>query len=311
MNQPGNHLRICLAALSLLLGPLALRADAPAPLPATAAPADLFNAGTKQLQAGKLPAAEDLLKNAVTSQDPAVQPPALYNLGYARVAEGTAILKQGKDPKGRATPAQADDLTAQAGAAGQQIDAALASENEQNMVMAYLRGGGVHREINAATKAVKKALESQRQALAKWQRAAGDFRSAAELDPTATDATYNARATEHAIATLIDKLNQLQQAGARMTAAGKALGDKMQQLKGKIPAAAMPPGAGGDDNDDEDSTGLQPGEQEGAGKNGDEVKMSPEEAEQLLNGYKLGGDHPLRFGDEGKKKPLNQTGKTW
>ena len=41
MNQPGNHLRICLAALSLLLGPLALRADAPAPLPATAAPADL------------------------------------------------------------------------------------------------------------------------------------------------------------------------------------------------------------------------------------------------------------------------------
>ena len=73
----------------------------------------------------------------------------------------------------------------------------------------------------------------------------------------------------------------------------------------------MPPGAPGDDGEDENLPSLQPGQQEGATKPGDEMKISPEEAEQMLNGYKLGGDHPLRLVDEGKKKPINQTGKDW
>jgi hypothetical protein len=297
-----------LAAMIYALCAAGLRAQEPA-APVTSP--EEFNAGTRQLRDGKLAAAEALLQNAVAGQDARVQPPALYNLGWARVAEGVEILKQGKDAKGRATPTQANNLTVAAGEAVRQIDEALNSANEQQMIAAYLRGGGVHREINAATKVVRQALASQQQTLAKWQRAAGDFRSAAELSGAEADATFNAEATEKAIAALIDKLNQLQQAGARMAAAGKELGDKLQQLKGKIPAADMPPGAPGDDGEDENLPGLQPGQQEGASKPGDEMRISPEEAEQMLNGYKLGGDHPLRLVDEGKKKPMNQTGKDW
>jgi hypothetical protein len=278
--------------------------------PAPASAKDMFNSGTVQLRAGKLSAAEELLQNTVASQDPRLQPLALYNLGCARVAEGAEILKQGKDAGGRADKARVDGLTDLATDASRQIDDAIASANEANMVAAYLRGGGTRREINAATKAVRKALESQRQTLAKWQRAAGDFRSAAELQSADADALFNAGATEHAIAALIDKLNQLQQSAARMSAAGKQLGEKLQKLKGMIPAPNMPPGAPGDE-DEEDMPGLQPGQQEGAGKAGEEIKISREEAEQLLNGYKLSGDHRLPVGEEGKNKPKNQSGKNW
>jgi len=300
-----------LAAMLCALTLAELRAEEPAQPAAPETSPGQFNAGTRQLRDGKLAAAEALLQNAVAGQDARVQPRALYNLGWTRVAEGAEILKEGKDAKGRATVTHANNLTAAAGEAVRQIDEALSSANEQQMVAAYLRGGGVHREINAATKAVRQALAAQQQTLAKWQRAAGDFRSAAELSGADADATYNAEATERAIAALIDKLTQLQQAAARMAAAGKELGEKLQELKGKIPAPDMPPGAPGDDAEDENLPGLQPGQQEGATKTGDEMKISPGEAEQMLNGYKLGGDHPLRWGDEGKKKPSNQTGKNW
>jgi hypothetical protein len=299
------------SAVMVLLTAPARAAEAPVnPPPSPATPEAMFNAGTRQLRAGKLPAAEDLLQGAVASQDPRLQPLALYNLGCTRVAEGAEFLKQGKDPAGRTNPVRVDGLTDQADDASRLIDDAIASANEEKMVQAYLHGGGVHRETSAATKAVRKALESQRQTLAKWQRAAGDFRSAVEMEGTDADALYNAGATERAIAALVDKLNQLQQSAARMNAAGHQLGEKLQKLKGMIPAPDMPPGAPGDD-DDEDMQGLQPGQQEGEGKTGEEIKISAEEAQQLLNGYKLGGDHPLRMGDEGTKKPKNPTGKNW
>ena len=302
--------RLLYSALLLLAATPGLCAGEPASPPPPTAPQAMFNFGTRQLQAGKLPEAEEWLQTAVASQDPRLQPLALYNLGWVRVAQGADILKRGKDATGRANPAHVDDLTDQAGAAIRRIDDAIASANEQQMVAAYLHGGGVRREINAATKVVHKALESQRQTLAKWQRADGDFRSAVELHSADTDARFNAAATEKAIAALIDKLNQLQPAAMRMNAAGQKLGDKMEKLKGMIPAPNMPPGAPGDEDND-DMRGLEPGQKEGAGKVGEEIKLSPEEAAQLLNGFKLGGERRLPLGEEGKSKPKNPTGRTW
>ena len=299
-----------LTALLFMLGAVLVRAETSAPLPAGDTPRDWYNAGTVQLQAGKLPEAEELLQNSVASQAAGLQPLALYNLGCVRVAQGTELLKKSKDPSGRSDLGHVETLTQLADSASRQIDEAIASQNEQQMITAYLRGGGVRREINAATKAVRQALESKKDILAKWQRAAGDFRSAAELRSTDTDATYNAEATERAIAALIDKLNQLQQAGMKMNGAGKQLGEKMKGLKGLMQMPNMPPGAPGDD-DDEDMPGLQPGEQEGAGKSGDEMKISPEEAEQLLAGFKLNGEHRLPLGDEGTAKPKNRNGRDW
>ena len=299
------------AALGLLVSPPARSAEDATNAPPPTTPLGLFNAGTRRLQAGKLATAEEMLQASVAGQDARLQSPALYNLGCVRVAEGVELLKQEKEAGAQSNPTVADQLTDEAGDASRRIDDAIASANEQQMVAAYLHGGGVRREINAATKAVRKALESRRQTLAKWQRAAGDFRSAAELNDRDADALYNAGATERAIAALIDKLNQLQQAGLRMNAAGHQLGDKLKQLKGMIPAPNMPPGAPGDENDDEDMAGIKPGQKEAAGKTGDDNKLSPEEAQQLLNGYKLAGDHPLKLTDEANNKPKNQSGKNW
>ena len=358
------------AALGLLVSPPARSAEDATNAPPPTTPLGLFNAGTRRLQAGKLAAAEEMLQASVAGQDARLQSPALYNLGCVRVAEGVELLKQEKEAGAQSNPTVADQLTDEAGDASRRIDDAIASASEQQMIAAYLHGGGIHREINAATKAVRKALESRRQTLAKWQRAAGDFRiganevaigltmprtaielcrqrlatpylsramvnaeifdpegaaaagyldrvvpadvrSAAELNDRDADALYNAGATERAIAALIDKLNQLQQAGLRMNAAGHQLGDKLKQLKGMIPAPNMPPGAPGDENDDEDMAGIKPGQKEAAGKTGDDNKLSPEEAQQLLNGYKLAGDHPLKLTDEANNKPKNQSGKNW
>jgi len=297
--------QVCLAALAYAACSLTLPAEDGSGTTILASPQEMYNSGTRQLRAGKLAEAEALLQNTVASQDMRVQPLALYNLGCVRVAQGVEILKKSNDPRG--TAAQADNLTGQAGDASRQIDAAIASQNMQNMVMAYLRGGGVRREITDATKAVRQALESQQAVLAKWQRAAGDFRSAAELQSKDTDAPFNAAATERAIAALIDKLNHLQQSAMRMKAAGKQL----KQLKGMIPAPNMPPGAPGDEDDDEDMPGMKPGEQEGAGKTGEEIKISAQEAEQILNGYKLKGDHGLPYGKDGTATPKNFSGKNW
>ena len=292
-------------------GAVELQAETPSPLPAGDTPRDWYNAGTVQLRAGKLSEAEEWLQNSVASQAAGLQPLALYNLGCVRVAQGTELLKKSKDATGRSDLGHVETLTALANDASKAIDAAIASENEQKMVSAYLRGGGIRREINAATKAVRQALEAKKDILAKWQRAAGDFRGAEELHSSDTDATYNAEATERAIAALIDKLNQLQQAGMKMNGAGKQLGQKMKGLKGMIPMPNMPPGAPGDDEEDEDMPGLKPGEQEGAGKAGDEMKISPEEAEQMLAGFKLNGEHRLPLGDEGTTKPKNRGGRDW
>ena len=302
---------IYFASAMLFLSAMQLSAEESPATPVSGSSRDLYNYGTQKLQAGKLAEAEELLQNSVAGQQSALQPLALYNLGEARVAEGVDLLKKSKDPSGRANQGRVDALTSLANDASRTIDEAIASENEQKMISAYLRGHGIHREINAAAKAVSKALETQRDILAKWQRADGDFRSAAELHATDADATFNAEATERSIAALIDKMNRLQQAGMKMKAAGQQLGEKLQKLKGMMPMPDGPPGAPGDDQEDEDMPGMKPGEQEGAGKVGEEMKISPEEAEQLLAGYKLGGDRRLPLGQEGTAKPKDHAGKNW
>ena len=61
------------------------------------------------------------------------------------------------------------------------------------------------------------------------------------------------------------------------------LGDLLKQLKGRIPAPDMPPGAAGDDDEDEDQPlGPKPGQEEGPTKEGQEMTLSPEQAGWLL-----------------------------
>ena len=106
------------------------------------------------------------------------------------------------------------------------------------------------------------------------------------------------------VAKLIDSLMQMRQAMAMMGAQSKTLGEKMKQLKGRIPASQMPPGAAGDDEEEEEMpNGKDPGQKEGASKSGQEMKLSPEQANWMLEGFKLGDKRlPMAQGEEGKPK---------
>jgi hypothetical protein len=75
-----------------------------------------------------------------------------------------------------------------AAAASQNATEALASEEVQKMVAAYLRGRGAKKELRAALSSVQRAMEAHVKTLLKWRRSLGDFQSALELNPADTNA---------------------------------------------------------------------------------------------------------------------------
>ena len=271
----------------------------------TAAPEtakDFFNAGTRRLREGKLREAEAFLETALARQVQEIQPGALYNLGHIRYAQGIEELKKslGAGPAG-ATAQSAHD---HAGQAIRLADEALAGNDMDKLVAAYLNGRGRRKELKAATQAVKDALEAHGKALRRWERSSGDFKSAVELKASDADARYNADVVDQSIAKLVDSLRQMRQAAAMMGAQSKTLGEKVKELKGRIPASQMPPGAAGDDDEEEDFPfGKDPGQKEGASRDGQEMSLSPEQAGWMLEGFKLGDRRlPMAQGEQGKPR---------
>lgn len=274
-----------------------------------------YNAGTEKLRAGKLDDAETLLESSVTKQDGRVQTAALFNLGHVRFAQGNEELK--KAPAG-ATKQSVAAAADGAGAIQKAIDA-LASNDVQQMVDAYIAGRGARKEMSAATKAVQRAMEQYGRTLTKWRRSLSDFQSAAELNPADTNAVHNAAVAAQAIAKLVDSLREMQQAAANLAGKQNDLGNLLKQLKGKIPAANMPPGAAGADGDDGGDGGDKPSpealsglEEPKTGDNGQEIgiKISPEEAGALMNSIQPDGKQlPMGQGDLGQ--PKTRSGRIW
>jgi len=306
-------LQFCGATVCLMLaGRVALAAAASVTsqptLPST--PREFFNAGTRELRAGKLREAEASLESALGSQNIRLQPPALYNLGHVRFGLGLEELKKG--PAARPTAVRGEAAARGAADAVRDADEALASDDVQRMVASYLRGRGARKDLKAATLAVRSALKSHGAALARWQRSSGDFKSTVELNRADADAQQNADTVDRYIAKLVDSIRELQEMAAAMANKGDELKDKMKQLKGRIPAPDMPPGAAGDEDDDEEMpNGQQQGEKEGTGKQGEEMSLSPEEAGWLLNGFKLDSEHRLPMGQENTAQPKDRSGRTW
>jgi hypothetical protein len=275
-----------------------------------------YNAGTEKLRAGKLDDAEALLESSLAKQDKRVQPAALFNLGHVRFAQGIEELKS--SPDSAATIKRSVDATADGTGAIQKATDALVSDDVKQMVEVYLAGRGVRKEVRAATLAVQRAMEARGKTLAKWRRALGDFQSAAELNPADASAVHNAEVVEQAIAKLVDNIREEQQTAANLGAKKSELNELMKQLKGKIPAQDMPTGAAGEENEDSDD-GKQPtpeslsGQKEsdqGSGAQDLGLKISPEEAGQLLNGLQPGGKQlPMGQGETGT--PQNRSGRIW
>jgi hypothetical protein len=166
--------------------------------------------------------------------------------------------------------------------------------------------------LKAATEAVRRALDTHGVALRKWERAWGDFKSVVELNSSDGDAQHNAEVMDRNIAKLIDSLRQLQQAAAMLGDKNQQLGEKLKQLKGKIPASQMPPGAAGDDDEDEQNPfGPKPEGKEGPSKNGEEMTLSPEQAGWLLEGFKLDSERRLPMSQGQPGQPRDRSKPTW
>jgi Ca-activated chloride channel family protein len=273
-------------------------------------PREFYNTGTEKLTQGKLREAEALLETALASQSTRFQPPALYNLGHVRFGQGVQELKKG--PAAKPTAARARAAAGIADDAISAADNALAGSDLQQLIGSYIRGRGARKELKAAAKAIQHALDTYGVALRKWQRASGDFRSTVELSPRDAEARENADIMDRNIAKLVDSLKELEQAAGALGQKKQQLGEKMNQLKGRIPASDMPPGAAGEDDDDEDMpNGPQRGDQEGPSKEGEQMSLSPEQAGWLLESFKLDSERRLPMGQKETSEPKDRPRKTW
>ena len=301
-------------ALSFVLAlggraPAAAETNAVAPVTAR----DFYNAGTRLLAGTNFADAERMFQSALAAQDESVLPPALYNLGHTRFAAGVELYKKGPDaPK---VSAQGDAALTAGGQAIHQSEAALAENDLNKLIAAYLEGRGARRDLRDAQKAVQAAMDAYGKTLQKWQRAADDFKGAAELNPADSNAVHNAEIVERDIAKLVDSLRRMQEMMGAMGKQKQDLGKLLSKIKGQIPAPNAPPGPGGDD--DEDDRGVQPdslaGQKENAARQGDQmqVPLSPDQASQILDGLSLDGSRRLEMSDKEGRTPADRKGRNW
>ena len=243
-----------------------------------ASPREFYNDGTQRYREGKLREAELSLQAAVASEDERVQPAALYNLGHVRFQQGVEALRQA--PNGQAARARGNTALGRASGAIAEARAALAGDNVGALVNAYLQGRGARKELKAATEAVKKALTAHGAVLSKWQRASGDFESAAELQPKLDEARFNAEVVDRHIAALVDQQQLLMQCMQGLGEKRQELGDLLKKLKGRIPGGLLPKAPGDEDEDDEEDgnqppPGPQAGQEEKETKEGHAMALDP------------------------------------
>jgi len=297
---------------ALISGFQALAADTTnAVAPTTAR--DFYNAGTRLLAAKKFTDAEKMFQSALAAQDDRLQPVALYNVGHTRFASGLERLKQG--PDAQKVAAQGSAALAAGEQAIHQSESALAQNNLNQMIAAYIEGRGARHELRAAEKAVSAALETYGKTLEQWLRAADDFKGAAELNPAGTNAAQNAEIVERGIAKLVDSVRKMQEMMGMMGQQKQELGKLLSKLKGSIPAADAPPGAAGED--DEEDQGMKPEDltdkKENAARPGDQIQipLSPDQASQMLTGLSLDGTKRLEMSDKEGKPPKDRKGRNW
>src|SRR5258708_25927300 len=258
-------------------------------------PRELYNQGTQKFRESKLREAEAALHTAVSSQNEKVQIVALYNLGHVRYEEGERELKEAKD--GKATATTANQACENGAEAIQSADVALAPWHLQRIVAAHMEGRGARKELKAANEAVKRAMESYGVVLTKWQRASGDFKSAYELNPSDSDAQANASVVDRKIAKLLVTQRLLLQRSHCTKKTRDGLKQKMAELKKRLPEELKKQCENGEEEDEDDKDKppkeTQDGQEEAKRKEGEERRLTPEEATRLLEMMRLDTDPKL------------------
>ncbi len=310
--SPGTcHVRGHVAALLAFVLCFQAQANETTNAPAPVTARDFYNAGTELLTAKKYLKAEEMFQSALAAQDERVQPPALYNLGHARFEDGSELLKKG--PDAQKVTARGESASAAGSGAIRSAQAALDENDLSKMIAAYMAGRGVRHGLHDVEKAVRDALDTYGNTLRKWRRAADDFKSAAELNPADTNATRNAALVEQRIARLVDSVLKLQAMAGALAGEHKQMNDLLNQLKGRIPKDNMPPGAAGDDEDEDVQPGLLAGQKENPSREGDQmqVPLSPDTAGEILNGLSLDGSRRLLMSDKEGGAPKDKKGRDW
>lgn len=308
--------RLGLLVILGLLAVSAAKADDAAP------PNDarqLYNEGTQKLRSGDWHHAESPLNAAVPSGPEALQPTALYNLGIVRFRAGQELLTNAatpdsvRPPVGRALESAQQSL--------RQVDHALAGNDLADMMSAYQQARVTSHEVKALQKQLDGALQTYEKTMVRWLRSWGDFRSSMELKPGYTNAAYNADILDRHLAALRQQQQQMQ-------AMQQALGQMKQQLKKglsalkqKMPGGNGPdsPGGQGDDGDEDNGghqgdNGEEPqngsGDHDQEGHSGDQMALTPEEAQRLLSSLHSDLTRKYSFGDEQPQPPKKPT-RTW
>jgi tetratricopeptide (TPR) repeat protein len=290
-------------------------------LPAPVSARDFFNEGTRLLAATNYNGAEQMFEAALEQQDGPVRPLAEYNLGHVRFAEGMELFKQGPDPQ--RVLAQGNAALTEGANAIQLARSALADNQLDKIVAAYIEGRGARKNLRAAEKTVQTAMDFYGRTLTKWQRAEDDFKGAAELNPADKNAVGNAEIVAQHIARLIDLIKKLQQMLAQMQGQDSELGKLLSQLKGLMPAPNAPPGGKGDDGDeDQNGSGgsgdVTPeslmGQEEDRGHGGGQLTapVSPDQAARILDGLRVDGGRRLPMGGDKEGQPSpDRKGRIW
>jgi hypothetical protein len=245
-------------------------------------PREIYNEGTRKLRDGKLNEAEAVLESAVKTQNQGVQALALYNLGEVRFKQG--MQEYTNAPDGKAVAAKSNLATQHGSEALKAADDALAGDDVQAMVSAYLRGRGARKELKTAIEAVKRAMDAYGVVLSKWRRASGDFKSTAELRMTDADALTNAGVVDRWIEDVLNRQQMLMSGQEQMQKQNDELTKQLQELGQKLPENSQQPSQPGQQkksgtgDDEKPANAPKPGQ---SGENGSRPSPSPGGMESL------------------------------
>jgi Ca-activated chloride channel family protein len=307
MHTPPAILILLIPSILYSSSPLSAATNDP-PEPHT--PREFYNAGTQQLNNTNLNQAESLFQTAVTSNDPRVQPVALFNLGHARFRQGIEALKEIASGQ-----VQQHAQTALSTINGALISGsnALASNDIDAITAAYRRGRGARKELKTVTQVVKRAMDTHGSVLLKWQRASGDFKSAFELNPSDAAAKTNGDFVDANIAQLIDMLQREQESSMFLKGDSEKIKRMMAELKKRLPKDSEEAKDDGGDEEEENDKPKEPrkGDQEAPAQEGKEKKMDRDEAMRLMESLKLDANRKLPLGMEQTGTPKDNNGRNW
>jgi tetratricopeptide (TPR) repeat protein len=305
---PGRVPAVAVAALILVFGGVRSAAGAGNPPALPPEPRALFNLGTSNLMAGRWREAETTLDAAIDSNDPFVQPLALYNRGQVLFRAGRDTLKG--VPLSADLEARGEHGIQSADTALKAVNAALAGDDYQAAISAFRSATATITSLKKILDAVKGSSDTCAGVLLRWQRAGDDFQSALELRAGYANARTNATVMELQLADLTGEQWRIREVQEAVTTARDELQKQLDALKRRLPPEDTKGQQGDNDDTKDPSQSSKPEDQDTKGDSGKEMVLTPAEAMRLLSSLHLDLSRQYSAGnlpDDAKKN----AGRNW